>query len=150
MTARVAMSCPWHASELVSFLAGLRPYQHPGSNQLMRFRDTNCIIVWILQNVCIKWRNSECHVSRKYLACGQPSTLSQAETRRRISERKVHQLQAVGAQRSCPNPDEGSFPAATHGLVHSTERRKVVSAQVPLDSNQCIPVFLNLCETAAR
>jgi len=22
--------CPWHASELVSFLDGLRTYQHPG------------------------------------------------------------------------------------------------------------------------
>ena len=29
-------ACPWHASELVSFLVGLRTYQHPGITQTLK------------------------------------------------------------------------------------------------------------------
>jgi len=31
-------ACPWHASELASFLVGLRPYQHPGTFNNVRIR----------------------------------------------------------------------------------------------------------------
>ena len=43
---------PWHASELVSFLLGLRTYQHPGVKEYRRTRGVSPLIT----NLGARWR----------------------------------------------------------------------------------------------